>query len=176
MQADAQLPEAHLAQLALEAADLGQALARDGSSIRDAAREAGRGRLVPDRQLEAGGGGADVGLGELGLDQREAHAVLAGGVEPGAVVAEIVDDDAGRDERDAARLTLAGGHRVELGLAVKAAIGAVLRVARVVDLVRVDELVASADGAGDGGGLFAFAGGKAGADRGDADGALAEHL
>jgi hypothetical protein len=176
VQTHAQLAETQLLQLGLEAADLRETLARDGGSIRDAARQAGRGGLVPDRQLEAGGGGADVGLGELGLDQREADAVLAGGVEAGAIVAEIVDDDPRGDEGDAAGFPLALGHRVELGLAVEAAVGAVLRVAGVVDLVRVDELVAGADGAGDGRRLFALAGGQAGAHGGDADGAVAEHL
>jgi hypothetical protein len=64
--------------------------------------------------------------------------------------------------------------RVEFGLAVEAAVGCVLQVLGLRQLVGAECDVANADGGGDSLGGLEFAGGEAGADAGDGDGSIAE--
>jgi hypothetical protein len=94
---------------------------------------------------------------QLGFDQRAAHAGALGGFEPGTVVTEIVDVRAVDDVRHRQLLHAPRRDRVQLALAVEAAVGGIAGVARVVDLVRLDEFMARADRLGDADRVLALA-------------------
>jgi hypothetical protein len=173
--ADARLADAERVDLRLEGADLREALARDACAVREAARQArGRG-LVPDRKPEELRAAAHVLFAEPGLDERAARARLLRRLEAGAIVAEVVEvrpvDDLGEAPLDLLR----GADPVELALAVEAAIGVVLRVVLVLDLVRLDELVARADPLRDRDRLLALERREARAHGRHADALVAEH-
>ena len=125
--ADAQLAEAERAQAVLEGVDAAEALGGDLGAVGEARRQAGELRLVPGRQPELARQRAHVGLGEAGLDQRVARAALVGGGQAGAVIAEIVEVGAEQDLGEAERVGARAGDLEQLGLAVVAAVGRVLR-------------------------------------------------
>src|SRR5262249_16050475 len=118
--------------------------------------------------------GADVGLGEAGLLQRVAHAVLGGRRQPGPVVAPVVEVGPATDDRVAQlgqeRLDLS----VQLALAEVAAGAGVLDGVGVGELVGADDDVADADLPGEPPGVVQLAARDAGAVGGDGDGAVAQ--
>src|SRR5262245_30025846 len=97
--ADADLPEAARAEVALRRLDLRQPLGRDRGAVRETGREARARRPVPGPESERAARGADVGLGEARLDQRMADAPLGRGGEPRTVVGQVVDVGTVDDDR-----------------------------------------------------------------------------
>src|SRR5690606_30063346 len=119
----AHLAEAQLPQVRLEPLDLAETLGGDGGAVGDAARQAGRGRFVPDLHADQAGGLTHVRLGHARVHQRAPGTCLPGGVEPRAVVPEIVEVRAVEDVVEVPFASLDLGDFVELRLAVEAAIG-----------------------------------------------------
>ena len=176
MVAHAELPEAQRAQPVLEPVDAAQALGRDLGAVGEARRQAGELRLVPGRQPQRARQRAHVGLGQAGVDHRVARAALVGGGQAGAVIAEIVEVGAEQDLAQAQRVGARARDLQQLGLAVVAAVGGVLREARALELVRLDDLEARADQGGQLARRGALALGHGDRDGGQADAAVAEHV
>ena len=92
------------------------------------------------------------------------------------MIAEVVEVRAVGDERDRPLSLFARADVVELALAVKAAVRTVALIIGIVDLVRLDELVARAESFRDRDRELLLRGREARADGGHADRALAEDL
>ena len=84
--ADADLLEAEGVEGGFGLLDLAEIFAGDGAAVLDAGGEAGAGGLVPEGEVGFVGEGADLGLGELGCDERGDGVVLGGGLLAGAEV------------------------------------------------------------------------------------------
>ena len=97
--AHAQLAEAERVQRLLGPADARQLFGRDALAVRHARRQARQGGLVPVRQTQLAGGGADLRFAHAGLVQRAADLVLAlgGGAGARAPVAQVVHVQAVQD-------------------------------------------------------------------------------
>ena len=162
--ADPQLAEAEPAQRRLGPGDRAQRGRASPASRRARGRPGRRRPACPRSAARAAAtAGADVGLGEPGVDEGETGAPLGRRPLAGAVIAEVVEVDAEHDGR-AARCAATGPRRVhQLGLAVVAALAVVGDVGRVGQLVGVDSPIqrrphsaararqsASSDGASDG--------------------------
>ncbi len=93
--------------------------------------------------------GPDIRFREAALDERTSYAGFFRGLEPGAVVAEIVAVGAVQRDRELPLEPLGLGDVVELAFAVKAPIRLVGDVPRVGHLVRLDDAVVGADFAGE---------------------------
>ena len=119
---------------------------------------------------------ADVVLVEAALDEHAAHVRVLRRLEPGTVIAEIVEVGAVEHVGEAPLALLLLGDLVELALAVKAPVRGVGHVARALDLVRLDELVPGPDLPGDRDGRLFLEGGEAGRHGRHPDGAGAEDL
>jgi hypothetical protein len=121
--------EAHLAQRGLRLLHHPQLAVGDLGVVRNARRQAGRRGFIP--RGHAGGSRqlADLLLGESDLVERTAHAMLAGGLAARTIVAAIVGVVAVEHHVDGARRGERRQRRIQLLLAVVAAvdgIGAVL--------------------------------------------------
>ena len=141
--------------------------------IRNARREARRRRLVPRRQPGAARQLANLGLREIHFVERAADAELARGLTSGPIVAAIVgvvavDDDRVTDRGDARQM------RVELVLAVVAAVRRIRAILGAIELARADDFVVKTEIARDPDRELAVALRIAGAVGGDGDGALAQ--
>ena len=101
MVADADLREAERVEGVFGLLDLGEVFAGDGAAVLDARGEAGAGGLVGEGEAGVAGEGADLGLGELGGDERGEGVVLGGGLLAGAEVAAVVEVHAVGDVREA---------------------------------------------------------------------------
>src|SRR5262245_46232079 len=171
--ADAEDAEAEPADRLLGALDLAQLLVGDLGVVRNPRRQAGRRRFVPRRQAGLARQRADLVLGEIDFVKRAAHAELARRLAAGTVVTAVVGVVAVDDDRVAV-----GGDaremRVELVLAVVAAVRRVGAVLRTLELVGVDDLVVEAEVARDLKRDAAMAIRVARAVGGDGEGALAE--
>src|ERR1019366_674187 len=129
-------------------------LAGHRRAVRDAAREARAGGLVPDGEAQVVRRFAHVFFVELALDEHAAHLGVRGGLEPGPVIAEIVEVRSVDHVGDVPLALLQSGDVVKLALAVEASVGRVGHVPGSLDLVRLDELVTRADLPGDRDGCF----------------------
>jgi hypothetical protein len=140
----AELPEAERAQEALGVVDPPKLLGRDRIAVLEPRRQARERRLVPRGQAQLARQVTDLGLPELGFDQRRTHAHLRRGVHAGAVIAEVVHV---RAVHDRARFVARERRelREELFFAVEAAVDRVARIVGVVELPRLHDDVAHAE-------------------------------
>src|SRR6188768_1221955 len=140
--------EADVAQRGLRLLHHPQLAVGDLGVVRDARRQAGRRGFIP--RSHAGGSRqiADLLLGEADLVERTAHAVLAGGLAAGTIVAAIVGVVAVEHHVDGARRGERRQRRIQLLLAVVAAIDGVGAVLGPLEFGRRDDLVAEREGAG----------------------------
>ena len=131
---DADLGEAEGVEGGFGLFDLGEVFAGDGAAVLDAGGEAGAGGLVPEGEVGFAGEGADLGLGELGGDERGDGVVLGGGLLAGAEVSAVVEVHAVGDVGEA----VLGAELLHLGeelvFAVEAALGVVALVVGVFEL------------------------------------------
>src|SRR5690606_21342497 len=169
------LPHAESENVGLERGDLREPLARHARAVREAAREARRRGLVPDRHAHRLREPADVFLAEARLHEGAPRAGFLRSVEPGAVVAEVVHVGAVDDVREPPLRLLRRADAVELALAVKAPVDVVSGVVLALDLVRGHELVARPEAPGDGDGALLLRRSEARAHGGHADAARTEH-
>lgn len=154
--ANPNLPEAERLDAHLGIVDLAQSLRGHGGAVRDTRGEAGRCGLVPDLHAEKLGHPTHVGLVHTSLDQGRAHLTLRRGLEPRAVVAEVVAVGTVDDHREAPGVGLTARDAIQLRLAEVAAVGGIGGVARVVNLVGVHRDVWHAERAGESRGLVTF--------------------
>src|SRR5688572_4573887 len=138
---DAAHTEPHRANRGFGALDDSQLLSGHFRVVRDARREAGRGWLIPRRQAGASGQLANLRLGQPHFVERAADAELAGRLPAGPIVAAIVRIAAVGDDGDAALGTDTGQRRVELVLAVVAAVGGIGAIFRTFELSSVNDFV-----------------------------------
>ena len=132
--------------------------------VGDAARQAGHGRFVPDRQVPVLGQVADVLFGHPDIQQWAANGVFAGGNHPGPVVPLVVDVGTVGDDIDVELRKDMPQASIKFGLAEVAAVGFVLQVVGIVELVGFDHDVANPNLLGQLFGLLPLATGQAGAD------------
>src|SRR5690606_29255660 len=118
---------------------------RDREAVNEPAGKTGHRRLVPDGQPPAPGDLPDVGLAKAAFDERASDRTLPRRFHAGPIVAQIVDVRAVRDHGDAQRLLKAFQVRVQLRLAVVAAVARVGDVAGTREFFRVDGDVPDAD-------------------------------
>ena len=139
--ADAAHAKSQRAQCVLGALDRAQLFRRDLRVIGNARRQTGRRRLVPRAKAGATRELANLRLREAGFVERTAHAKLARGLTAGPVVAAIVGVAAVSDHRESTIRGNTGQRRIELVLAVVAAIGRIRAVFGAIELRRLDDLV-----------------------------------
>ena len=172
--ADAAHAESEAAQRLFGALDHPQLLVGDFGVVRNARRQARRRRLVPGRQAGAARQLADFVLGQIDFVERAAHAELARRLAARTVVAAVVgvvavDDDGAAVIGDPRQV------RVELVLAVVAAVRRVGAVLGPLELAGVDDLVLKTELARRSAiAMLAMALRVAGAVGGDGEGAVAE--
>ena len=156
MVADADLLEAEGVKSSFGLFDLGEVFAGDGAAVLDAGGEAGAGGLVPEGEAGFAGEGADLGLGELGGDERGYGVVLGGGLLAGAEVPSVVEVHAVGDVGEG----FLGAELLHLGeefvFAVVAALGVVALVVGVFELGGLEDVDGDGmfGGEGEGGGEF----------------------
>src|SRR5512138_2597471 len=109
--------------------------------VRNARREARRRRLVPRRETRAARQLADCRLGQIDVIERAPDSELPSRLTPWPVVAAIVSVGAIDDRGEAAFAGNPGQGRVQLLLAVVAAIDRVRAVVRPLELARANHLV-----------------------------------
>src|SRR5262249_49781330 len=153
--------------------DRAQLLVGHFGVVRNAGRQARGRRLVPRRQAGAARQLADFVLQQIDFVERAAHAELARRLTTGPVVAAVVGVVAVDDDR-AARARQTGEVRVQLVLAVVAAIRRIGTVLRPLELLRVNDLVAQAEIARDANGELSMAFGITGTIGRDRERAIAE--
>jgi hypothetical protein len=176
MQADPERRKAHRLERTLGLPHAIEAVLGDGDAVGDARGQTRRARPVGVLESVLVGEPSHDGLAKRKLDERRADAVLDGGPVARAVAAEIVVVGAVDDghARFGAVGEVADDLAVELGLAVVAAVGRVLDVAGLAQLIGVDggppDLASGAEGLD----RLALIGGQAGAEAGDGHHPLAE--
>jgi hypothetical protein len=121
-----------------------------GLAIGDAGSEAGHGRLVPSRKAHLAGEQANFGLRETGLLKRTSNTVVFGRSVARPVVPEIIQDGPVDDITETFPLGQGQKPPKKFLLAEIAAVRGVGGIARVRDLVSLQDEVADPDGQGEG--------------------------
>ncbi len=149
MPANAHLAQAERAKLRLEATDLREPLSRHLGAVGNPARQARARGLVPDSETQEVREPANIGLAKAALYEHASHVRIRCRIEPGTIVAKIVDVGSVNHVIQAALCLLLVGDVVKLGLAVKAAVSPVGNVTGPRDFPRFYEFVAGANLLGD---------------------------